>query len=94
MFAKSPIENELDKAIISSLKELDNIESKSEEYGVVVDRITKLHKLKAEQAIKPPSMDTVLIVGANLLGILWVTRYERENVITSKALGFVMKPRT
>lgn len=93
MFAKSPIDTELDKAIASSLKELDNHESTSEEYGTIVDRITKLHKLKPEKGIRPPSFDTVLVVSANIFGILWLTRYEREEVITSKALGFVMKPK-
>lgn len=93
MFAKSQINSELDKEILSALKELDNHESTSDEFGVVVDRIAKLQKLKSETGLRPPSLDTVLIVGANIFGILWLTRYEREHVITSKALGFVMKPR-
>jgi hypothetical protein len=93
MFAKSQIEIELEAEIISALKELKSHESTSEEYGTVVDRIAKLHKLKSEEKLKLPSLDTALVVGANIFGILWLTRYERENVISSKALGFVMKPR-
>lgn len=93
MFTNSQIDSKLETEIISALDELESHKKTSEEYGVVVDRIAKLQKLKAEQALKPPSLDTVLIVGANLFGILWLTRYERENVISSKALGFVMKPR-
>lgn len=111
MFAKSSIESKLDQEIISALETLENQEATSDEYGVVVDRIAKLHKLKTEEAsnqlkiaetlhkfetdtrIKPPSLDNVLVVAANLLGILWLTRYEREHVLSSKALGFVMKPR-
>jgi hypothetical protein len=93
MLIKSNIESKLDEEIISALERLDRLEADSEEYGAVVERITKLHKLKTEERLKLPSLDTVLIVGANIFGILWLTRYERENVITSKALGFVMKPR-
>lgn len=93
MFVKSSIESKLDAEIISSLEELKELKSNSEEYGAVVDRIAKLHKLKSEERRKLPSMDTVLVVGANIFGILWLTRYEREHVISSKALGFVMKPR-
>ena len=111
MLPKSSIETKLDKEIISSLEELGKHEATSEEYGTVVDRISKLHKLKSEEAqnqikieeithkfeadkkLQLPSTDTLIVVGANIFGILWLTRYERENVISSKALGFVMKPR-
>lgn len=51
------------------------------------------HKLRADSRLKLPSTDTMLVVGANIFGILWLTRYERERAVTSKALGFVMKPR-
>lgn len=93
MFNRSPIEAALDKEILSALAELSQHESTSDEYGAVVERIAKLHKLKSEEKIKLPSLDTALVVAANVFGILWLTRYERENVISSKALGFVMKPR-
>ncbi len=93
MFAKSQIESKLDEEIIASLEELGNHKKTSNEYGTVVDRASKLHKLKSDERLKLPSLDTVLIVGANLFGILWVTRYEREHVITSKALAIAIKPR-
>ena len=112
MFVKSSIETALEKEISDSLQKLSQLEKDSNEYGTLVDRIAKLHKLKSEEStanlavinteaklgaetrIKPPSMDTVLVVGANIFGILWLARYEREHVIKAqKALGFVMKPR-
>lgn len=94
MFAKNSIESKLDQQIMSALNELDQHTSNTEEYGAIVDRIAKLQKLKSERGLKPPSMDTVLVVGANIFGILWLARYERENVIKARsALGFVMKPR-
>ncbi len=93
MFTKSIIETRLEKEIISSLNQLALHEATSEEYGIIVEHITKLYKLKSEDRLKPPSLDTVLAVSANIFGIFWLTRYEREHVINSKALGFVMKPR-
>lgn len=90
---KSRIETKLDEEIISLLEALEPQTKTSEEYGTIVDRMSKLHKLKSEERLKLPSLDTAMIVGANIFGILWLTRYERENVIASKALGFVMKPR-
>lgn len=112
MFTKSEIETKLDAEIQSALSKLDHLEPTTEEYGTIVERVSKLHKLKTEEnevtidniikmkemetpdpRFKPVSLDTVLVVAANIFGILWLTRYEREHVINSKALGFVMKPR-
>lgn len=93
MFIKSNIESKLDEEIISSLEELGSHKSTSEEYGTIVDRVAKLHKLKSEEGLKPPSLDTVLTVAVNIFGILWFTRYEREHVITTKALSFMPKLR-
>jgi hypothetical protein len=113
MLTQSPIETKLDTEIQALLDKLTSSPVTSEEYGTIVERITKLHKLKTEETgvsidnlikmremetrenrFKPISLDTALVVGANIFGILWLTRFEREHVIPSKsALGFVMKPR-
>lgn len=94
MLIKSPIETKLDEEILLALEELKQHRSDSEETAAIVERIAKLHKLKTEERLKLPSLDTALIVGANIFGILWLTRFEKENVIPSKtALGFVMKPK-
>jgi hypothetical protein len=93
MFTKSQTETKLDAEINSLLAKLKETTKETEEYGILVDRIAKLHKLKTEERPKQISPDTALIVAANVFGILWLTRYERENVINSKALGFIMKPR-
>src|SRR4051794_37435731 len=108
MFTESNIESKLDEEIIASLDKLETLKDSPEKYDIVVDRIAKLHNLKTDEnklkteeyklqldsGLKMPSLDTVLVVSANIFGILWLTRYERENVIRSKsALGFVMKPR-
>lgn len=93
MFPKSKIESKLDEEIVSSLEELGKHESTSAEYGVVVDRMAKLHKLKSEERLQLPSLDTVIIVAANIYGILRITRYEREHPLTSKALNFGIRPR-
>lgn len=50
-------------------------------------------KWNALKYFKRPSTDTMLIVGANILGILIIVGYERANVVTSKALGFLRQPK-
>jgi len=110
MLAKSQTATRLDAEINAALEELEKLERTSEEYGELIDRIARLHKLKIDEEqsqlkteeverrlesdskIKPPSMDTVLIVTANVFGVLWLTRFERENVITAtKAFGSIIK---
>ena len=95
MFTKqTPTESLLDAEIQAALAELASTDKKSDDYGKRVDHIAKLHKLKTEERSKPISKDNLVIVAANIFGILWLTRFEREHVIPSKAaLGFVMKPR-
>ena len=92
MFIKSPIEVKLDAEILSLLAKLDETTKDSEEYANLIERISKLHKLKTEERSKPISADTVLVVAANIFGILWLARYERENVIKApKAFGLVTR---
>lgn len=96
MFIKTHIQSQLDAEITSALDKLSAMPDKdTKEYGELVDRISKLHKLKTEERFKLPfSVDTALVVGANLFGILWLTRFEKEHVIKApKAFGMVMKPR-
>lgn len=39
------------------------------------------------------SPDTMAVIAGNLLGILLILGYEKTDIITSKALGFVLKGR-
>ncbi len=50
-------------------------------------------KWNALKHFKRPSTDTMLIVGANILGILIIVGHERANVVTSKALSFLRQPK-
>lgn len=93
MFTKQKINSALDREIESALKELEKNRDNQEKYDAIVDRIATLQKQKP-RGLVAPSMDTVLIVGANLFGILYLARFERDgNVIkTPKSFGFILKP--
>jgi hypothetical protein len=51
--------------------------------------------LKIKDVVTPDrvSKDTLAIIGANLAGIVLIIGYEKFNVVTSKALGFIQKLR-
>jgi hypothetical protein len=83
----------LDDAIARSLRTLKHHEVNSPDYVRTLEIVTKLQQMKKDEKSDSVSKDTLATVGANLLGILMIIKYERLNVITSKALSFVLRLR-
>jgi hypothetical protein len=86
----------LEEAIENVLFSMKSTYPDSDEYGVLVDRLDKLHKMKVSDKDNRNrvSADTLLIVGANLAGIVLILGFEKANIVTSKALSFVLKSKT
>lgn len=83
------LENSLRRAILS----LADHEINSLEYAKTLDRVVVLHKMLAEEKPRPMSRDTMAVVGANLLGIVLIIKHEFVNVVTSKAMSLLLKPK-
>jgi hypothetical protein len=83
------LEEELERAIIYMKRSTMD----SEEYAKTLVIVERLHGMLDEETSRPMSKDTMATVGANLLGILMIIKHESVNVITSKALSFVIRPR-
>jgi hypothetical protein len=81
----------IDIAIDEALAQLSGIKIDTDEYTRMVDQIAKLTKLKEQTSNKRVSPDTLAIVAGNLAGIVMILAYERAHVVTSKAIGFVLK---
>lgn len=90
-FKKQKNPTGLESAIAEVLSEMQGFTSDSDEYAVMIDQLVKLHAMK--EAEKPPkvSKDTVLVVASNLVGIVLILSYEKTNIITTKALQFLLK---
>lgn len=96
IFTSNDIESKLDAEILATIELMRTITKTSQEYGVLVERLSKLHKLKSDEKteLKLPSMDTVLIVAANVFGVVWLARFEKEHPIREQnAMRFVLRPR-
>jgi len=95
MLKKQIEPTELDLAIKRIHESMQYVDPESEEYGTLIGRLDKLHSMKiAERNDRNKvSYDALLTAGASILGILIIIGHERVNVITSKALGFVAKPK-
>jgi hypothetical protein len=81
----------LQVAIDEALAQLHGIEVNSNDYNDKMTTINELYKLKEKNTPKRVSPDTMAIVVGNLVGIGMIIGYERAHVVTSKAIGFVLK---
>jgi hypothetical protein len=64
-----------------------------DEYTPMVDNLKKLYEAKSSTYSENIDPKTVMIVVGNLLGIIMILKHEKFNVVTSKALGFVLRGR-
>lgn len=92
MFDAKPNEDDkLQDAIDEVYSEMAGSQSDSDEYAKMVDQLSKLYKLRRNP--DRVSLDTLAIVLGNLLGIILIVGHERAHIVTSKAIGFVLKTR-
>lgn len=84
----------VDHEISRTVLRLQDLEPDSDEYGALLERLSKLQKIRQEEKPDRPKLDTILTVTANLIGVTLILMVEHEHVITSKAMNFVMKPKT
>ena len=95
MFTKKTLHepSRLEKVIDDLLSEMNSVMSDTEEYSKMADQLVQLYALRDGDRPKGISPDTMAIIAGNLLGILIIVGFERANVVTSKALSFVLKLR-
>jgi hypothetical protein len=97
---KTLLEVEEDR-LLEKLKDLD---PDSDEYDAIIGHVETLQKCKLEESKielekskvkhgRRISKDTIAIIAGNLLGIGLILGFEKANIITTKALGFILKGR-
>lgn len=84
----------LDKTIADIHSELAGFTIDDENFAKGVDHLTKLYHAKAEN-YKPNvvSKDTMIVAGTNIVGILAILSFEQVRIVSTKALGLVLKAR-
>ena len=83
------IEAELERAIVHLKTEQVYVE----DYKKTLNVVERLHAMMDKGKPSRVSKDAMLTVAANLVGIILIIKHENVNVITSRALNFVMRPR-
>jgi len=84
----------LEKTIDRLIHSMETHDGDSEEYTKMVDNLETLYKLKAEDKPDRVDLNTIAIVTANIVGILIIVGFEKSHVMTSKALGNLLKPKS
>lgn len=88
-FKKSELDEVID-ILIESLKATD---PDSPEYAKKVDQLSKLYAAKRERKAGNVSVESLTSTITNLMGIGMIVGHERMNVITSKAMSLIRKPK-
>jgi hypothetical protein len=87
----------LDNAIDNLVLELGNQTGYDDESTALCANVKTLCEanaaLKAANKPNTVSADTIVTVAGSLAGILAVLSYEHVNVVTSKAMSFIIKPK-
>jgi hypothetical protein len=85
----SLLQKEIDRLLVI----MSGIAPESNEYAATADQLAKLYKLSEHDAPKRVSADQKAAIIGNLAGIVAILGYERVHIITTKAIGFVLKSR-
>lgn len=80
---------EIDRAI----RDMANHPVGTQDYVRTLDQVVKLHKMMEEEKSSLVSKDTLVVVGANLLGIIMIIKHEFVEIVSQRALSLVIRPR-
>lgn len=85
-------ESQIDAMIALSLTNLKTIKHGTEEYTEALKVLKDYHELKQKETSSwRVSPDTLLLATVNLVGIAMITRYEKTEIVTSKAQSFIAR---
>ena len=91
IFTKRDKRTKVERLIDEQLEILMSQAQTPKEVSEVLALMERRDELKSKK--KSVSPDTIAIIAGNLLGIILILGYEKANVITTKALGFVIRGR-
>jgi hypothetical protein len=82
----------IEREIASVLDQMETIGVMDERYPIMIGHLEKLNDIKTKNRSQI-NLDTLALIGGNLLGIILIIAYEQKHVITSKGLSQIIRPR-
>lgn len=84
----------LDPVIENLISEMAGYGGETEQYTEMAANLKTLLEARATEPRKERiSPNTIAVVAGNIAGIILILAFEQRNIVTSKALSFVMKPK-
>lgn len=81
----------LEESIASAYNQLESHDAGTEKYADILDKIERLEALRPKKKGLSVSGDALIAAGANIAGIMLILNYEKLGIVTSKAVGFIIK---
>lgn len=87
-------ETKLEKPIDRVLESMAEYGPEAPEYQSLLSSLERLYTIKdGKKSERGVSNEALIAVAGNLLGILIIVAYEQKNVMSSRGLDFVKKPK-
>lgn len=83
----------LDPLIDALQDEMHTTDLFSDEYQLLLARLERLYKIKANERHDPVSRDSMLMAATNLLGIVMIVAYEQKHLMNQKGFSQILKLR-
>lgn len=80
-----------DEPIDRVLAQMKDTDLNEEEFNTLMTHLERMNRLRLEDRARKVSPDTMAIVVGNLIGLVIIVGFERNNIITSKGLGFILR---
>jgi hypothetical protein len=90
-FLKTKDQRLLDEEIERLIQRLKNEDPSTKEYAIISDNLRVLCESREKKNPGLIYTDTLLSIGANLIGLILILNFERTGVITSKAMSFLRR---
>lgn len=94
MFGKKNAPDDYDKLTKKLFEEFETYQVQDDEFGKTLAYLERVDALKEKKKPSAVSRDTVWVVVGNIVGILAIVAYEQRHVMTSKAFGTIITPRS
>ena len=91
-FTKADRRSKLQKEMDTVFKKLEELDPSDENYTKTINNLERLHKMKSDDKIKV-SPDVVISVLGSIVGTVLVLYFEKTDIVTSKAINWIIKGR-
>ncbi len=91
-FTKKDRRTKLEKEMDTVFAKLETLDVTSEDYNKAVNSLERLNEMKSKDKIKI-NPDVIITVAGSIVGTLLVLYFEKTDVITTKALNWIIKGR-